>query len=424
MISIPIDYRFHRLSTPGQNIPLIDWSKTTLNNVLLQGDKMYLQALDNGFVVLEPGVEFMSVDNLPKVVSISSCTNMFSYEICDSVIDTRNVPAVVHAKTNVNPFDARNNDTIKPIEAKTIDLPIVVEPIEAKTIDLPIVVEPIEAKTIDQPIVVEPVEAKTIDLPVEAKTIDLPIVVEPVEAKTIELPIVVEPIEAKAIDLPIVVEPVEAKAIDLPIVVEPVEAKTIDLPIVVEPIEAKTIDQPIEAKTIDQPIEAKHIDLPIVVEPIEAQNNIRLPIVVNPVEAKSNIDLSIGVDPACIEHNSVVTKNKNQICFINYGKELQGLVITNRKIASHYYDVHTALLNVFSNYSCTILILEGYMMALVKQTDFFCYSHARDSSGMPDPNGTALVMKFANILELEQYLYSLSMTLHANSFEIVPAIKY
>ena len=29
-----------------QNIPLIDWSKTTLNNVLLQGDNMYLQALD------------------------------------------------------------------------------------------------------------------------------------------------------------------------------------------------------------------------------------------------------------------------------------------------------------------------------------------------------------------------------------------
>ena len=30
-------------------------------------------------------------------------------------------------------FHAHNNDTIKPIEAKTIDLPIVVEPIEAKT---------------------------------------------------------------------------------------------------------------------------------------------------------------------------------------------------------------------------------------------------------------------------------------------------
>ena len=37
------------------------------------GDKMYLQALNDGFVVLEPGVEFLSVDNLPKLVSVSSC---------------------------------------------------------------------------------------------------------------------------------------------------------------------------------------------------------------------------------------------------------------------------------------------------------------------------------------------------------------
>ena len=151
------------------------------------------------------------------------------------------------------------------------------------------------------------------------------------------------------------------------------------------------------------------------VEPVEAKRIIDLPIV-----AKSNTDLSTGV-----EHNSVVpneAKNENQIWFINYGKELQGLVITNREIESHYYDIHTALLNVFSNYSYTILILEGCMMALIKQTDFFYLfdSHARDSSGMPDPNGTAVVMKFAKILELEQYLYSLSMLLHANLFEIVP----
>ena len=47
------------------------------------------------------------------------------------MVDTRNVPAVVHAKTTTT--HSINNDTIKPIEAKTIDLPIVVEPIEAKT---------------------------------------------------------------------------------------------------------------------------------------------------------------------------------------------------------------------------------------------------------------------------------------------------
>ena len=35
-------------------------------------------------------------------------------------------------------------------------------------------------------------------------------------------------------------------------------------------------------------------------------------------------------------------------------------------------------------------------------------SHARDLHGMPDPNGTAVVMKFKNILNLEQYFYSVS----------------
>jgi hypothetical protein len=49
---------------PAQNIPLIDWSKTTFNNVILQGDKMNLQALNDGFVVfIVPGVEFLSVGN-------------------------------------------------------------------------------------------------------------------------------------------------------------------------------------------------------------------------------------------------------------------------------------------------------------------------------------------------------------------------
>ena len=48
-------------------------------------------------------------------------------------------------------------------------------------------------------------------------------------------------------------------------------------------------------------------------------------------------------------------------------------------------------------------------MALIKQTDFF-YSFdllARDCSGMPDPNSTAVVMTLTNIPELEQYLYYL-----------------
>ena len=42
------------------------------------------------------------------------------------------------------------------------------------------------------------------------------------------------------------------------------------------------------------------------------------------------------------------------------------------------------------------------------------------STHMPDPNGTAVVMKFANTHQLEQFLYSLSIELHSNIFEVVP----
>ena len=424
----------------AQNIPLIDWSKTTLNDVLLQGDNMYLQALDNGFVVLEPGVEFLSVDNLPKVVSVSSCTNMFSYEICDPVIHTSDIPPVVHAKTNttpVDPFDAQNNVELPMVIGQNRNsVPMVVRQdnnsppvvVGQNSNSLPVVVGQnnnsppvVVGQNNNSPPVVVGQNSNSLPVVVGQNNNSPPVVVGQnsnslpvvVRQNNNSLPMVVRQnnnsppvvVGQNSNSLPVVVRQnnnsphvvvVQQNNNSLPIVVEPIQAKSIDLPIVVEPIEAKTIDLPIKAKTID------------------------LPIVVEPIEAKSNTDLSIGV-----EHNSVVpneAKNENQIWFINYGKELQGLVITNREIESHYYDIHTALLNVFSNYSCTILILEGYMMALIKQTDFFYLfdSHARDSSGMPDPNGTAVVMKFANILELEQYLYSLSMLLHANLFEIVP----
>ncbi len=319
----------------AQHSPLIDWSKTTLNNVLMQGDKMYLKVLDNGLFNLAPGVEFLSIGNLPTVVNVTYAKNMFSYEICRPVISTKPTSVIATKSTLpvvVQSTKAQNILVIK----RNIDLSMVMEPFEAKTyIDPPMVVEPIEAKTIDPPMVVEPVDAKTIDPRM---------VVEPFEAKTIDPPMVVEPFEAKTY-------------IDPPMVVEPIEAKTIDPPIVVEPIETQTIT-----------------DLPIVVEPIEAENN-------------------------------------NQIWSINYGKELQGLVMTDQEIESHYCDIHTALSTTILNGSHAILILEGYMMALIKQMDSFYLfdSHARDSCGMPYLDGTVVVMKFTNIQELEQHMYSLSI---------------
>ena len=37
----------------ARNNPLIGWSRTTVDNVLLQGDKMYVDAMNSGMIVLD-----------------------------------------------------------------------------------------------------------------------------------------------------------------------------------------------------------------------------------------------------------------------------------------------------------------------------------------------------------------------------------
>ena len=53
------------------------------------GDKLYLEAINTRFIMLDPGIDLLSVEHLPKVIGVSSSyTNMsndFSYEICHSM---------------------------------------------------------------------------------------------------------------------------------------------------------------------------------------------------------------------------------------------------------------------------------------------------------------------------------------------------
>ena len=58
-----------------------------------------------------------------------------------------------------------------------------------------------------------------------------------------------------------------------------------------------------------------------------------------------------------------------------------------------------AMLNIFLNCNHSILVLECYMMAIIKQTNtFYSFdSHARNISGIPDPSGTAVIIRFINI---------------------------
>ena len=119
-------------------------------------------------------------------------------------------------------------------------------------------------------------------------------------------------------------------------------------------------EKPAEPQTITDP--------PIVVQPIEAQTIIDPPIVVEPNEAQTITDPPIVVEP--IEAQTIISSlpdgegNESQIWLINYGKEFQGRVISDQEIESHYYNIHTALVNAFLNDSYAIFILEGYIMAL------------------------------------------------------------
>ena len=47
---------------------------------------MYVDAMNSGMIVLDQSVEFVSVGNLPKAVTVSCFTSLFSYEILDSAL--------------------------------------------------------------------------------------------------------------------------------------------------------------------------------------------------------------------------------------------------------------------------------------------------------------------------------------------------
>ena len=199
------------------------------------------------------------------------------------------------------------------------------------------------------------------------------------------------------------------------------EAETNDtIPVMVAnnelPVTVANNELPVTVANNELPVTVANNELPVTVAnnelPVTVANN-ELPVMV------ANNEL-----PVTVANNelSSTTFNNKQTWFINFKKELQGLVITHHAIESHYYDFHTALSNTFLNNNYAILILEGYMMALVKQNNVFYLfdSHARDLNGMPYPNGTAVVIKFTSIVDMEQHLSSLSITLHVNLFELVP----
>jgi hypothetical protein len=90
------------------------------------------------------------------------------------------------------------------------------------------------------------------------------------------------------------------------------------------------------------------------------------------------------------------------------GKDRQGSIITNEhEVGAPYVNFGSALMNTFTQSKDAILILDGYMMALMHDINCFFYlfdPHARNSFGMSDPNGTAVVFEFLKSQFIPNYL--------------------
>ena len=137
--------------------PITQWSPATLNSILLQGDKLYLKAVNNHLIRLPPGVVYLSVKDLPKLVIVSCFENEFNFDTSCQTEQNIDLPTGAHS----------------------IELPVV----ESGT-ELPVVASdklPIVVSNTKPPIVVSytepPVVVSNTELPIVVSETELPIVV-------------------------------------------------------------------------------------------------------------------------------------------------------------------------------------------------------------------------------------------------------
>ena len=119
--------------------------------------------------------------------------------------------------------------------------------------------------------------------------------------------------------------------------------------------------------------------------------------------------------PACVTVN-------NRVCHITTGKEAFGSFvqdITETKI------ILSALCTLLQKTTTSALLCLGdktgssAIAMLTNNTSLFIFdSHSRDDSGMPCPNGTAVVMKFENIDDTVSYICQLAYELSACLFHL------
>ena len=111
--------------------------------------------------------------------------------------------------------------------------------------------------------------------------------------------------------------------------------------------------------------------------------------------------------------------------FVQHGSFSQRRCLPSYQSCPPYLSLSDALTNTLLVSPYAILILSGYMLAIVKscksEDEYYIFdSHARNSSGLPNPNGTAVLMKFSNVSSLKSQIFDLAQQLNSYEFEVVP----
>ena len=111
----------------AENTPLLKWSQSTLTRVLLQGDNMYIKALNNRLIDSCPGVELLSINNLPKFVDASCGMGMFSFKLFDTTVSYSKESSAVHTESQTPHSISDSNDVVPIAVQENDELPVMVD---------------------------------------------------------------------------------------------------------------------------------------------------------------------------------------------------------------------------------------------------------------------------------------------------------
>ena len=116
----------------------------------------------------------------------------------------------------------------------------------------------------------------------------------------------------------------------------------------------------------------------------------------------------------------VATSQNNFEYCLDFNKFYQGRIDRSFCGDGPFCSLKQVLINAFSDSSNAMLVLDGYVMAVIQKSNCFYLfdSHARNSLGIPDENGTAVVLKFSKLDEFQNHVETLGHCLNVETFEI------